>query len=1640
MSDPLDITVEQARSIVLQVGKSKGWVPPEVRRSLDPTGLEIIESMQDELGDVVETIATDIYSHRHRFILELIQNTEDCEFTRTRQAPAISFEVSPEKIIVESNEDGFKEIDVVQICHTGKSWKKSRPGYVGEKGIGFKSVFQVASKVHIQSNSFSFSFQYNGEQQSRKKLGIITPIPEDDPIPPGNRPLTRMTLTLNTRIPYSELVSHFKNLPNTLLLFLSKLREIRIKIHLPDQERSIVIIHRKSEDEAGITRLSRLFQESFDEWRYIVARTSVSELPVDTARPGINECEIVLAFPVDAENHPRISLQYDIFAFLPVSMVGFNFLIQADFILQANREEVIVDSAWNRKLVEYIAKAFCEIMLDFCKRSDLKFYWMSYLSVGNIFNSNPLWKELSSKMIDLLREENILYHHDSSGLFSESPNRPGNLRTLPEEYLDDDKTSPLFPDLPWAETRYLSLSYQPEDIQILRTAFNIRDIEDDDMFHRIYQESRTPSSRLKGSDEGWHTRASDLIVSMMRRSPSMRGRIKREIRLIPMEDGSFVTGSTMDLYLPAAVNEPIIPPDLVVTIQAEAARNPSRRQMFELLGAQICPPQTVIELLWRSYARADGASNLAASKVHLSYLYWHVDITDRRFSRLWLYDNVLRKITSQYKVIYLPSDDDYGPKELLMGRPDPRNSQHSIPSCPVSFVHNEYMDLFPPSTRRHDLTWLEWLQNFLGVRRVPRLKHDAGSLSQEIRHIIQYRPDKIIGTLGKYWVYYRRDIPTGSHIAEEISQSKVTCLDGQLITLSRTYFPLPILLKKTQELGIAGHFQFLDVPGLAAENSAHEDWRFLERFGVKFEENLQFYLDILIQHKDQGNQSWDDRSRSAILKTYELISNHYSERNRDMLLEVFHQYDLILHPNAFQQTSTAATWLNSQCCVWRGPTNLISKTPLTTVHSYRNNPNLTDFFCRVLGIQNANWRDYIDMLQKFRSNQVSPPDIFDKIKELYTLLSSSRLTTNEWETIINTFQTECLVYAPSDGLWFAPSHCLWTSPVPIVGKAIIGASYSNGLKPFFLERLRISPASLSTLVEGLHSLAQRQPSSVDLKRMIWAINEMDPKESDLESVINCDILPVRDDRYGSTRISFQNCQGNFVVIDRAKLATVFTGYVGFLDFTLEEVRQLEPFLRALKLDKKCLSRLCTEETTCTEDGVVDRRLTEELKDRAYYLLRCVVSNRSPLVTRGPQSLYDRLLATTVLRSDAIVTQYSITLHNGDVIGPITQEAGLLHTREDDGMWRIFVPRNRHNKEVCYRTALPNELTKLFKIPQSARELISNIINSSILVLDDILEHDGVGWVPGIEPPERSAIEDTDETETEDEVTEAIPLPASQQSPEASEGSETSVTLSRPETPSSSIVGEVHVRAAVYSDNLQRRPSLVYPEQDEPYRSDAYRELLDNVIRIAGRTTLPYYGTLPSPNYGPYHPNFDHEAAFGIRSHGEMAHDRKIGAAGELFVFECLLRMTLPSFDLGNWRSSIRNEVAIHPQYSNLTNWPDRETSDIVYKDELGVLTKFLIHAGYLNGNNWAGATPEYYIEVKTTTGYYNDRFYFSGNQYRMMHQMALQGQRCEKVYMICRVYNLGMESLGLQIYVDPYADMGVRLAFEAQNWTVTPMI
>lgn len=270
---------------------------------------------------------------------------------------------------------------------------------------------------------------------------------------------------------------------------------------------------------------------------------------------------------------------------------------------------------------------------------------------------------------------------------------------------------------------------------------------------------------------------------------------------------------------------------------------------------------------------------------------------------------------------------------------------------------------------------------------------------------------------------------------------------------------------------------------------------------------------------------------------------------------------------------------------------------------------------------------------------------------------------------------------------------------------------------------------------------------------------------------------------------------------------------------------------------------------------------------------CAVSSRSPLAHGDPNILYVRLLATAVLRTNGISTRYTIHYPSGNRVGPISQNNGYVFINDQNDNWQIFVPQNRDAREISYRKKLPYALTKLLKIDPSISESIGHVLNSSIAVIDELLEEGGIGKVANIEPPPRRVVEelyddepDIREEEAASEVSGRAPSP-----------------FARLETPSSQTLTSE-------SSTSQGTPPFRVPRvaDSEGYMHgsftvNAFVRLLDSVIRIARQTVLPHSDAVPGIALGQLHPGFDHNAAFGTRSQGEINHDFKIGAAGELFV-------------------------------------------------------------------------------------------------------------------------------------------------------------
>jgi len=113
-----------------------------------------IEGYRNTLNILSDTT----YQDRKHFLLELIQNADDAQFNE--KEAGLTFTINDDSIELRYNEHGFTVEDVIAITGAGVSTKTDRKrlshNFIGEKGIGFKSVFALASSVEIESPPWHF--------------------------------------------------------------------------------------------------------------------------------------------------------------------------------------------------------------------------------------------------------------------------------------------------------------------------------------------------------------------------------------------------------------------------------------------------------------------------------------------------------------------------------------------------------------------------------------------------------------------------------------------------------------------------------------------------------------------------------------------------------------------------------------------------------------------------------------------------------------------------------------------------------------------------------------------------------------------------------------------------------------------------------------------------------------------------------------------------------------------------------------------------------------------------------------------------------------------------------------------------------------------------------------------------------------------------------------------------------------------------------------------------------------------------------------------------------------------------------------------------------------------------------------------
>lgn len=223
---------------------------------------------------------------------------------------------------------------------------------------------------------------------------------------------------------------------------------------------------------------------------------------------------------------------------------------------------------------------------------------------------------------------------------------------------------------------------------------------------------------------------------------------------------------------------------------------------------------------------------------------------------------------------------------------------------------------------------------------------------------------------------------------------------------------------------------------------------------------------------------------------------------------------------------------------------------------------------------------------------------------------------------------------------------------------------------------------------------------------------------------------------------------------------------------------------------------------------------------------------------------------------------------------------VLHHELSEGQLKIYVPNDQRTREACFRSQLPRFLTTYLGLTPTATLAVSEILRSDPIILENILSENDIPHVDWIE---QSAIELPGPSERRGPST---PAPAVRHSdpsrtstvpaPAPSRSSSSILTPNLTPGRSGALNSPLHVEGVLPSTpTLPRQYERLIEHVVQSAQRESYRQ------RPSGSNAAPTRETPPRISEPVY--DFDHEATFGDRSADEMAHDRRIGAAGELYA-------------------------------------------------------------------------------------------------------------------------------------------------------------
>ncbi|KAI0316837.1 hypothetical protein OF83DRAFT_1124692 [Amylostereum chailletii] len=833
--------------------------------------------LRGKLERAVERLSSDLYNKKTHFLLEFIQNADDNSYA-PGIVPTLKLRMRDRQISILCNEVGFTAENVRAICDIGASTKKGghAQGFIGEKGIGFKSVFTIADVVHVDSGPYQFKFDRN------LPLGMITPV--INPTQTQKSAWTTFRLHLAPSEDESALLSQLSKVQPTLLLFLRQLRQMSIAMVGPNGQQTLTL--RRTDENDDKVKLERIDNGEATSELFLIHKELITVPPGHPKREDVETSEIVLAFPVDADEQPIVTMR-ETHAFLPLRCYGFKFIIQADFLTSASRDDVLVDVDWNVVLRAGITTAFLSAVLRFLSHPTLRLTWFRFLP-QNINDS--FFTSIEHALVDRLQE--LLCILNGSGVLRS----PQHLIVISPRF-SDKFGHPLIPEkhLPY-HLEYLSQEYDLKaDAQILHR-LGVLEMSEDMFLHALAGLSQ--NDQLTQQTESWHDTVASCLLAFWNKDMRYRISIK-QLKIMPLNDGKW-EDSSMASSVTFGLEDREIPDGLGIrTVKPGISKTSSRYRLYTLLGVQEASPTWIATKILAS----TGPKPVRTLIQYARFFFDHRHRSDVPKPLQLRFANEHGLVMNRANELYLDVSFLLDSKEC---------SLHDVLPRSAHFIHPAYLTAYEGYHREE---WKQWLCTVVGLNMSPRVLR--GLPSPELLDMSTHLSTPIfIAVLRHFWPTIK-----GKFTAEgyrQLSEAVVTCEDGAKYVLKSTH------LKRGPVL------QYADLPFLPVNNPTAYHWDFLGDLGVGLRLDVGSMLSILAHMQSSPAMA----NKDAVKSIYEYLDAEFTAH--EYSIRTAFCKPMILIPG---EKDGKDKWLRPSEVYWKGPRSIRAKPVLSRIY-----PSLREFF------------------------------------------------------------------------------------------------------------------------------------------------------------------------------------------------------------------------------------------------------------------------------------------------------------------------------------------------------------------------------------------------------------------------------------------------------------------------------------------------------------------------------------------------------------------------------------------------------------------------------------------------------------------------------------------------------------------------